>query len=232
MEKKWRETFLSWAKTDIFQQRVAESRKTIFDALKKYKKAYISFSGGKDSTCVLHLVLQQKPDILVVHWDFGPFFIPREIEGEIQKNMRILGARNIRIETSQKYKELKRKARNVLGVDFLGKFSLKVRKKGFRAVFLGLRKEESSSRKLRITHGKNLTSLQELCPIQNWKWLDVWAYIVSNDLPYLSHYDRYASIVGWDRARFTTFFDPEFDKFGCRNVDGVLMWQFKHYDLL
>jgi len=232
MDLRWQRTFLSWAKTEIHRKRVSMSWEIVENALRGYGKTYVSFSGGRDSTCVLHLILQQKQDILVLHWDFGRYFIPKEVEREIRKILRILGVRNLRIETSPRYESLKRHATNILGSDFLGKLSMRLYQEGYRAVFLGLRKEESYKRRRRMIAGKNLTQIEEICPIQDWTWLDVWAYIVSNDLPYLSHYDRYASIVGWDRVRFTTFFDPEFDKYGCRNVDGVLMWQFKHYELL
>ncbi len=50
----------------------------------------------------------------------------------------------------------------------------------------------------------------------------------SHSLPYASIYDIYAPVVGWDKVRLTTFFDPEFDKLGASNLDGALMWRFKH----
>jgi 3'-phosphoadenosine 5'-phosphosulfate sulfotransferase (PAPS reductase)/FAD synthetase len=57
---------------------------------------------------------------------------------------------------------------------------------------------------------------------------DVWAYIVSNNIRYLSHYDRYSKTIDITKIRFATFFDPEFDKLGCSNIDGVMMPEFKN----
>lgn len=55
---------------------------------------------------------------------------------------------------------------------------------------------------------------------------DIWAYIVTNNLPYCSHYDRYGALLGIEQVRMSTFFDPEFDKFGAGNLDGILMTKF------
>lgn len=188
----------------------------------------MAFSGGKDSTCILHLVLQQKPDVMVFHWDYGPYYVPRWLENEFIENARKIGARNIRVETSSKYMALKRNAINVLGTEYLGNAVLKLYNEGYDAVFVGLRKEESCRRKTRIKANRSLSVIREIYPIQNWSWQDVWAYIFSNDLPYASIYNTYAPIVGWDRVRLVTFFDPEFDKFGNSNLDGILMWRFKN----
>ena len=56
----------------------------------------------------------------------------------------------------------------------------------------------------------------------------MWAYIVSHNLKYCSHYDLYAPVIGWDQTRFATFFDPEFEHIGASNVDGVLLPEFKN----
>jgi hypothetical protein len=51
---------------------------------------------------------------------------------------------------------------------------------------------------------------------------------VSNNIRYLSHYDRYSKTIDITKIRFATFFDPEFDKLGCSNIDGVMMPEFKN----
>jgi 3'-phosphoadenosine 5'-phosphosulfate sulfotransferase (PAPS reductase)/FAD synthetase len=70
--------------------------------------------------------------------------------------------------------------------------------------------------------------MTELYPLRDWSAKDVWAYILSQGLPYLSTYDLYGPVVGWEKVRMVTFFDPEFDHLGNRNLDGVLMWKFKN----
>ena len=228
MNKRWRETFLLHSESNEFKEKVSEAKTIIATALEKYQKPYVAFSGGKDSTCVLHLVLQQDASCMVLHWDYGRYYIPRKVHQEIIRNAKILGAVNLRIETSVKYEILGRRAFNVLGQDMLGKLVPQLIKEGYDVCFVGLRVQESPKRKRRIQSGRALTKLPEIFPVRSWSWMDVWAYIVSHNLPYLSHYDLYAPIIGWDKVRFTTFFDPEFDKLGCSNVDGVLMWKYKH----
>ena len=49
-------------------------------------------------------------------------------------------------------------------------------------------------------------------PILNWTYVDVWAYIISNNLPYHSTYDLQGEYMGWDEVRFVTFNDPEFEQ--------------------
>lgn len=227
MEKKWQETFKLWAQNKQYQEKLEGAKCLISKALSEYK-CYVAYSGGKDSTVVLHLVLQLNPNVMVLHWDYGRYYMPKEVLEEIIGIARKVGVRNLRIETSDLYKKLGRKAINVLGRELLGKLVPQLYKEGYRCVFLGLRAEESIRRKLRVKNTRILKGIKEICPLHNWTWLDVWAYIVSNNLPYLSHYDKYAQIEGWNKTRFVTYFDPEFNKFGAQNLDGVLMWQYKY----
>jgi len=67
--------------------------------------------------------------------------------------------------------------------------------KTHKLLFMGLRHEENPSKrgwsikKLGLTY-KYADGTWRSLPLGWWKWYDVWAYIVSNDLPYLSIYDR------------------------------------------
>ena len=229
MNKKWRDTFLAHAQTEAHIKRIEQAKKYIAKAFERCAKPYVAFSGGKDSTVALHMVLQHAPDTLVVHWDYGRYYIPQEMREEIISNMRKLGAKNIKVMTSKRYEIEKRQATNILGAEYLGKRIKELAQKGYDGVFVGLRKEESIKRRLRCENSKSITGMKEFFPVQNLSWLDIWGYIVKNQIPYLtSYYDTYASVMGWDKARFATLFDAEFDKFGTSNVDGVLYWRFKN----
>lgn len=223
-----KEVLKEWAKTDEHNRKVEEAKRIITEALAKYHKPYVAFSGGKDSTCVLYLVLQQKPDVMVLHWDYGRYYIPRWLEQEFIENAKKLGAVNIRVETSHLYEELGRNAINVLGREYLGKLVPQLKEEGYDLVFVGLRKQESLKRRRRMERREHISVIPECWPIQNWDWKDVWAFIFGNNLPYASVYDEYASVLGWDKVRLTTFFDPEFDKLGSSNVDGVIMWRWRN----
>jgi len=226
----WVEAFKLHAQTPEHRERLREAQLIIKEALARFKKPYVAYSGGKDSTCLLHLVLKFKPDITVLHWDYGPYLMPRELEHEILENARKIGARNIRVETSPKYLKLKRSAVNVLGSDFLGKLLPRLAAEGFDAAFIALRAEEAVKRRLRVREPfrRGKAGLWEVYPLRSWTWMDVWSYIYTNSLPILSYYLKYCPILGWDKTRFVTLFDKEFEKYGTPIVDGVLSWRWKH----
>jgi len=216
-----KQIFIKWAKTEEYRYKVKQAKKIIEEVIKEYKP-YIAFSGGKDSTCLLHLVLQFDPDILVWHWDYGKY-MPREFEKEIIENVRKIGAKNLRVDTSMAYKWKDK----VFYKTFFGKIQKELAKE-YDAVFVGLRKEESIHRRERIKVQRSLGIIKEFWPLQDWSWRDVWAYIFSNNLPYHSAYDKYIPLLGWNNTRFATFFDPEFDTFGASNIDGLLLWGWKN----
>jgi len=210
MKETWRNTFKLHTQTEEYKNNVLEAKKIIQENLSE--KCYIAFSGGKDSIVMTHLILMEKPDILVYHHDLK--YIPEEFKCEIKNILEYLGVCNIEI----------RDGEEDLWKDIIPSFI----ERGYKKVFIGLRREESISRKFRISRNISLSSIQEVYPIQSWSWLDIWGYIVSNDIPYPSMYDIYAPVVGWDRVRFHTFFDPSMDKFGCSNLDGFLLYHLRY----
>ena len=228
MTEQWRETFLAWARTEAYQHAVAEARRVISEALAQSKKPMVSFSGGKDSTAMLHLVLQQKRDVTVWHWDYGPAFVPRDVQAEIENLPRRLGVRQLRIDTSGIYWREWRKAKNVFYRVYFGLVAPRLLQEGYDCVFVGIRAEESVKRRLRIAANRSLTAIREACPLASWQWLDVWAYLVNNNVPYLSLYDSRAELVGYDKVRFATLFDPEMADLGAESVDNVLHWRWRH----
>ena len=228
MTEQWRETFLAWARTEAHQHAVAEARRVISEALAQSKKPMVSFSGGKDSTAMLHLVLQQKRDVTVWHWDYGPAFVPRDVQAEIENLPRRLGVRQLRIDTSGIYWREWRKAKNVFYRVYFGLVAPRLLQEGYDCVFVGIRAEESVKRRLRIAANRSLTAIREAWPLASWQWLDVWAYLVNNNVPYLSLYDSRAELVGYDKVRFATLFDPEMADLGAESVDNVLHWRWRH----
>lgn len=218
------------SETDEYKHAINYVDDVITDALDRYKKPIISFSGGKDSLVMTHLILSQARDITVFHWDYGRYYVPRHIEDGTMRLMRWLSP-NSMVATSKQYERAKRNPSNIFYHVFFGKTTTELINRGYDLQFIGLREEESLKRKRKLNgtpfrKGK----IEECHPLHLMTWKDIWAYIVSNDLPYLKIYDKYAALVGWDKVRFATFFDPEFDKLGASNVDGVLMSEFKHVD--
>jgi len=223
-----RQTFEAWAELETYRGRIDGANQTIQDALYLYQKPYVAFSGGKDSLIMLHMILQQVPDILVWHWDYGPNYMPRNLEQEIIDICFGLGVKHLRIDSSPKY-FLGRSETNVFFPALFGKVQPRLVEEGYHLVFVGLRAEESRKRAAKtIGNLTHRAPMRESYPIKDLIARDVWAYIVENDLPYCSHYDRYGELLGIENVRMATFFDPEFYKYGANHIDGVLMPHFKN----
>jgi 3'-phosphoadenosine 5'-phosphosulfate sulfotransferase (PAPS reductase)/FAD synthetase len=222
-----RATFLLHAELDDYQARIDAAEDIITEALNRAKKTYIAYSGGKDSLAMLHLVLQASPNITVWHWDYGPYYMPRSMETEILENARKIGAKNIIVDTSEKYNQ-GRCEKNVLFPALFGKVQPGMAKDGYDMVMVGLRAEESRRRKAKTATGFRAGKITECYPVYQLTARDIWAYVVSNNIHYCSHYDRYGALLGIENTRMATYFDPEFYKFGSNNIDGVLMPEFKH----
>lgn len=223
MKDEWRETFQAYSRLPEHVAEVEQAIDTISTALDK--RCYVSYSGGKDSTVLLHLVLQQAPTILVAHWDYGPGFMPREIENEIVQNAVAMGATNLEIYTSEQY-EAGRPDWAVFAPEFIGRVVPRLKARGYRRAFVGLRAEESCKRKRRIKRHETIV-MDECWPLASWTWLDVWAYIVANNLPYLSHYDKVAELQGsYRNVRLCTLFDPQFAHLG--SLDNFVYWQHRN----
>ncbi len=62
------------ARLPIFARQVARAEATIVDALASMHRPYLAFSGGVDSTVLLHLMRQQRPDVPVLWGDDGADF--------------------------------------------------------------------------------------------------------------------------------------------------------------
>lgn len=228
MDKRTRRMFADWSETDQFREAVTRAKGVVGDALSRFRKPCVAYSGGKDSLVMAHFVLQQAPATMVLHWDYGRSYLPQETFDEIVACAHRLGVKSdqLRIETSPEYERLGRRAVNVLGREYLEKLIPRLSAEGYDLSFVGLRKGESGNRKRRIRLEDFLTEIPESWPVADMTWLDIWAYIVENEIKYLSHYDTYGPVIGWDEARLCTFFDPEFA--WANAFDGIAHWRFKH----
>ncbi len=224
-----RETYRMWADEPGYAARVEEAGRLIRDALDRYQ-AYVAYSGGKDSLVMMHLALQEDPEVLVWHWDYGEAYMPREIEREVREIARAAGARNYQVDTTPLYQQLGRTAKGVLGKVLYGRVIPEMIKGGYTASLVGLRAEESRKRKQRTktAYEKTARGMTTIFPIRGLLVRDVWAYIFSHGLRYCSHYDRYGALEPWEDVRFCTYFDPEFAHMGRTNVDGIIMPEFRN----
>ena len=184
-----REGFLAHAQLPVFRRRVERAIACIQEAI-ALGDAYVAVSWGKDSLVLLHLCQRVNPAIACVH--FGA-----EDQDRFDDYSRVCREYGDRFGLPS-YAALYGQQN---AQDGLKKHGLTERN-----VFLGLRSEEGRWRKRsRIKHGLIHTYADSkrwrACPIFDWTWQDVWAYIVAHDLPYLSSYDHFTKE---DRSRSRT----------------------------
>lgn len=227
MTDRWRETFLAYAETTGYLRALEAGRRVVADALAASSRPYLAFSGGKDSLCMAHLVLEQAPDIMCLLWDFGAK-LPDCVRAEVLEVASAVGIADLRVETSDEYRRYGRKASHVFEREFFGRVVPALCAEGYDGAFVGLRAEESGKRRRRIAAHQSLTPIREWWPLATWTWLDVWAYIVANSLRYVSLYDQEAEVVGYENVRFSTLFDPDMAYLGTEQLENVVHWRHRH----
>ncbi len=230
MRKRDRERFLAWSQTIWYRERVRRASDIVRRALGEHKSIYVAFSGGKDSTALLHLVMQISPDVSVIHFDHGRNLVPARHVREIRKIARACGCNTLRI--------IKRKQQVVDG-EYVSKdgsaqwmYRL-IARLGYEAVLLGVRRQESIARRQR---GAVYQMLGQVCvaPLFEWQARDVWAYIAEHNLPYLSHYDDMREKLGidYEDIRYCTPFSVGADGIADNTaLKMVTYWQEWHGDV-
>jgi phosphoadenosine phosphosulfate reductase len=193
-------TDLLHAKTTEFISTVSTAHSLIKDALDHMNNPYLSFSGGKDSTVMLHMVLKHKPDIPVVYWNADASY--PDTEKFIQKivkewNLNFINAKTEPIlsifkEYGINHPSIEQKTMIATVYRPIKKL---IKEHYFDGVFVGLRAEESSGRRKLIKNRGQLfynksQQVMECLPIAHFKTQDIWSYITAYNLPYNKVYDH------------------------------------------
>ena len=182
------------------------------DAIRTYKP-YVAFSGGKDSTVMLHALSQYKP-LPVVIYDLGDY-MPRAYQAEIEELAYKLGAHDVRVLEQRD--------------DFLQDMERYVKEdlsKEFDLSLVGIRGGENPRRKFRVDHNIAIMGMKEMHPVGHLSNIDIWSYIVTHHVPYHSHYDRRAISTPIEDVRFGSFFDLGRANIGAEISDAF--FDFKH----
>jgi 3'-phosphoadenosine 5'-phosphosulfate sulfotransferase (PAPS reductase)/FAD synthetase len=191
MDNAERLMFLGWAKRSQFKAKVEQAKATIAEAL-AIAPAYVACSWGKDSTVLLHLAQQVQADIPVI--SFG------------HPDRDLLGYQTVIDSYCHRYSP-SIETINIEGDHVPEKLNIAQIWERYPMAIVGVRKEESKARSISVTkygllhqfRSGNRTKSWRCFPIGYWGWKEVWAYIVTNDLPYLDAYNRQP----WDRGRTT-----------------------------
>lgn len=197
------------ARLDKFSAKVERALSAIRNAL-AIGKVGISFSGGKDSTVLLHLVRSVDPQAPAVMFDSGSEY-RSALDLARRLGVEILHPRLSLLDLARYsgwwgYRD---------PVDALCKWDAKciiidepcetfVCRERLRVIALGLRGAESKGRswnaRARGELYQHVDRTWRLCPLAHWTTDDVWAYIASRDLDYCAAYDRMTAL-GIDRER-------------------------------
>ena len=188
---------------DNLDSKIEISYRYLSEILKKQglEKLYVSWTGGKDSTVVLHLFLEflkEKkikftPKVLFIDTGFT-FPEIREFMGNFSKIY------NFNLTIIKPDVDLKQYPKEDV-ILCCRDLKIKPLKKAIsdldiKVVLTGVRRDENESRRnvSWLEHKKEPQYLQ-VNPIVHWKESDVWAYHIKNNLPYCSLYDMgYRSI--------------------------------------
>ncbi len=188
-------------------------------ALEQYPGIWaVAYSGGKDSTVLLHILIEAGwagPMVMYFYSDIeNP---PENVEMAKQQakehnlELHILDCKDSSsVEAFRQaghlfiYPATKDEKRiiNIVDTAFRKQVDKFTSDMGLAGTFLGLRKAESYRRAMSLSktgpvYKAKSRQTATCCPLYNWSGDDIWAYIVENNLPYLACYET----PGYDRRR-------------------------------
>ena len=209
MPRKWLKTFEMRAKQKKYKQNIKIANDNINVILKSDYNPIIEYSGGKDSLVLLDLIMKYDKSIPVYnyHPGYGKYskqiYRTQETHKEVMKSAYQTGVENITVVNTP----FSRK--NYLIGDYFDLLFKLMKDLGCDLELLGIRGDESITRKHRVKGSLIRKENHRLVsfPIRHLTWQDIWTYIVTNDLFYVSHYDKYGKIYGYDKVRFTSHFN-------------------------
>jgi len=210
MDETEQNQYLLWAKLDRFSRKIREAERNIAKGFDYMEKPYISMSFGKDSLVMADIILNRYPSTPLMYVNCGKYDewpdTLRVKEAFLERHAGIefieLGGPSIweyyqRVGLYIQDEETTREARIAQReyAESLGKvLDREAKKRGFDGTFIGMRSEESYIRsRLFAMRGEiYFASVREqwvCCPLARWNGKDIWAYIVSANLPYNELYD-------------------------------------------
>ncbi len=200
------------ARSRAFQRRVDASLRVIEQAV-SIGKVGISFSGGKDSTCLLDLVRRVDPAAPAAFYDSGAEY-PSVYELVSYYDVETIQPQRSLVQLCKDHGYWGHAAEvEDAEVDFfaflVGEPAARfVYERSLAVVAMGLRAEESVGRRLSAYRRGKLYQLKSglwhLCPLADWTADDVFAYIASRDLRYNVVYDQMAQLgIPRDRWRIS-----------------------------
>lgn len=211
-----------------YKKRILEAQNNVKEILNSAYNPILEYSGGKDSIVLTHLVMQEDNKIPVFnhHPGYGKFskqiYRTQKTHKEIIKIAKIIGVKDLTVTNTPFCTP---DPHDYLIQDYFYELFKVMKTKGCNLELLGIRGEESVTRKHRVKGPliRKENHRTVAFPVRYLSWMDIWAYIVENNLKYPSEYDIRAKIVGYDKVRFTsTYNENALYQGGSCYMDGVL----------
>lgn len=167
-----------YAQLHTYKALVRKTKGFIRWALERVERPYVACSFGKDSAVMLHLIRSIAPEIPVrfIRWQGETEYIDNYDEVIAQWQLPNLQ----QIEFSRE--------------SLLDKRADRYTTAEYDAFFVGLRKQESTVRRISILkHGMyyiNAQGLARICPLADWSERDISTYVLANHLPTLNTYKQ------------------------------------------
>ena len=176
-------TALLYAQLKPYKALVNKTSGFIRWALERVENPYVACSFGKDSSVMLHLVLQHKPDIQVKFLTKKETYLIDDYEGVVNWWRERY---NANIEVIQYVGWLE-------GGTKMG-IAQNMQATGFDSFFVGIRQDESVARRITIKKlgmfYKMADGKTRITPMSDWTTKEVGVYMLANDLPILKAYQR------------------------------------------
>lgn len=187
LDEKGKEYFYMYSHLNSHMKKVLEAKNILIKFLDECKKPYLSWSTGKDSTVVLSLLrlIDTDHNVPVVHFDLG---VELPDTNEYKKNFEDITTFKPQKNIIQVMEEYGFEASEAKKINFINQFTSK---NNYDGHIMGLRYNESSARKNLFKRGpiyKRSDGLLVCNPIYNWGFEDVFAYLISSNIPIHPHY--------------------------------------------
>lgn len=173
------------ARTASFRRKVEHAERIIDAWIEEAGPVAVAFSGGKDSTVLLHLVRSRQPE--------APALLADD-EWHLPETEQLLGATPglVRIVRRLYHCEWFTAWANEGGPDG-GSKNRWALEHDYQGMGIGLRADENARRRVHIrtmgTCFRTKQGLWQCYPVAWWTWRDVWAYIESRGVEYNRAYD-------------------------------------------